>query len=201
MTCCCTETPICQSLGRTPEPSSSVGIEAAAEHRLAEVSVAQLTAEIAAGWAAIVGVGIEQIAVGHVVAVGIGPWPGDRGRRAQHRAAGDARGGVGQRVGVVIRRRFEILADVHLHRRLPVAEQVVGCAAARRDVVVALDAILRRKCESGGQKPHRSDLLIGEIAPGVVVANGALQRQPASSSIVPARTALPTGCAAPCRTA
>ena len=60
--------------------------------------------------------------------------------RTRSDARDDARRGIVRAVDDVAGRGFEILAAVELERRLAVAEQIVGDAESRRDVVVAAHA-------------------------------------------------------------
>ena len=104
-----------------------------------QVVAAERRAQIAAGGEVVLLRRIEQVAIDDVVAVAVGPAAG-RAAGARADARDDARRRIVGAVDDVGRRRFEVLADVDLERRLAVAEQVVGEPDARRDVVVAADA-------------------------------------------------------------
>ena len=97
------------------------------------------------------------------------------------RAAGRRRNACDRiRDGVVVvqvARGILVLADVHLHGRLAVAEDVVGEPAARRDVLV-VDAVGSRKTELRRQEVCRPDRLFRRIAPRVIETQRALERHP-----------------------
>ena len=66
----------------------------------------------------------------------------------------------------------------------PLPNTIVGHADARRDVVVAVDAALLGKDDRRRKELHRPDLLFREVAPRVLVAKRALQRQPADGPLL-----------------
>ncbi len=111
----------------------------------------------------------------------VGPRAGGRRR--------DARDRVGDRVVVVqVAGRVHVLADVDLHRRLAVAEDVVGHAAARRDVLV-VDARRfrerqRRRQEGLAVNHGWTNRLCRRVAPRIVETECALQRHPTHRPLV-----------------
>src|SRR6185295_5883883 len=97
-------------------------------------------------------------------------------RLTEFRAAGHTLRGISDRVvAVVVARGVEVASEIDLDRGLAVAEQIVGRADARRDVVVADDAGSLRKHDRIGKEARGPDDLLGRIAPGVVVAKRALE--------------------------
>ena len=91
------------------------------------------------------------------------------------------------RVLAVVRRGIEVVAEIELQRRLAVAEHVVGRAEARRDVVERVDAWRPREADRRRvelRRQLRPVVLRRAEAPGAVVAQRALQRQPAARPLV-----------------
>ena len=148
-----------------------------AVHVLPEVQVAPPAATVAAARPEILRFAVQQIAVGREVAVGVGPRP----RHARRDAVARLQRRV---VSVAVDRGFEVPARVELQRGLPVAEHVIGEAEPRVDVVIADDALGRRKDERLRDELRRPDLLRGIVAPGVVVADGSLDGELSASPLV-----------------
>src|SRR5439155_26893653 len=85
------------------------------EDRLAEVGVAERSAEIASAGEVVLREWVQQIAIRNEVFISISPGAGDGRRSGQLRRAADhSRGGIGGRIRIVIGGRLEILAGVHL---------------------------------------------------------------------------------------
>ena len=167
-----------QSPERTPQPPSTAGSMRVAERRrTAEVLVAQRRAVVAARVAVrFCAAGFSRSQSGNPVAVRIGPRAGRARRDARHR--------IGRRVDAERRGGFEVAAGIDLHRRLAVAEQVVGHSQARREVVESGDAFGLRIDDANRREPGRADALLEEVAPRVVVAQRALQRHPSARPLL-----------------
>ena len=114
-------------VGRTDAPAvEDARIEVVGQDVLAEVRVRHDAAQIAAAGAEILRGRVQQIAVGHEVAVRVGPRP-RHARRAEHRRRlRHSQRGIG--VGVVARHAgaLEVFAEADLERRPAGAEQVVA---------------------------------------------------------------------------
>ena len=125
-----------------------------------------------------VGRRVHEVAFGDAIPVGIRPRAIDRGH--------ERRPGIADGVGVPGPRALEVLPDIHLERRLAVAEDIVGGTHPRRDVVVALHAL------GAWQQERATELVVGEDAVlsgrgparGRLVAHGALERQPLARPLV-----------------
>ena len=81
---------------------------------------------------------------------------------------------------------WRYLRDVHLERRLAVAEDVVGSTHPRRDVVVALHTIGAWKQERATELVVGDDAVLSGRGPtgGRLVPQGALERQPLTRPLV-----------------
>ena len=147
--------------------------------RLAEIRVGPCGTEVAARAAEVLRGAVQEVAVGRVVTVGVGP--GARLRELDARARKQRRV-----VAVAVDRGLEILAEVGFDGRLAVAEHVVGDAGARGDVVVADHAFRFRPRELRRQEAHAraADRLLGVVAPGVVVAHCAAERELAAGELI-----------------
>src|SRR5262249_29655315 len=99
---------------------------------------------------------VPQIAVRNEIAVVVGP-------RARHIWVAERRGGAAWNAERRVRIRYQIadagalqiLADADLQRCLAVAEDVIRGAHARRDVVVAGDAVGAREGDAGEKVARR----------------------------------------------
>ena len=81
---------------------------------------------------------------------------------------------------------LEVLPDIHLERRLAVAEDVVGGTHPRRDVVVAAHAFGAWKQERAAELGGAEDAVLSGRSParGRLVAQGALKRQASTRPLV-----------------
>ena len=125
--------------------------------------------------------GIHEIAVRHVVEVGVIPITRRGGLEA------GALGRIHEGIPILVVRALQVLADVHLQRRLPSAEHVVRRAHARRDVIETFHTLGARECDGLRMEavgPVPSVVLGGRPAPGAVEACGPLQRQPPHRPLV-----------------
>ena len=164
----------CQSQLRTPQPSCVSGLTRRGRPLLPQVQVAPRQALTVAGRIEVVAVGDEvAVAVGPAAGVMSGPWSSlpACARTLRYRLT---------RV-----RRLQILAHADLDRRPAVAEQVVGAAHPRRDVVVRRS----RRPSVGTGRPARTGARRSRSRlPGrscdVLVAKAALERQPAPRPLV-----------------
>src|SRR6185312_5311548 len=87
----------------------------------------------------------------------------------------------------VVGRGLQVLADVDAQRRLAVAADVVGDADARRDVVVAGDTGRFREADwlRVEARRQRGAVVFGRRpAPGAVVSDRRLQRQPSARPLI-----------------
>ena len=78
-------------------------------------------------------------------------------------------------------RRRDVLAQENLHRRLPVAEYIVGRAEPRLQVLLSEGAVLVGEHDGGRQEPVRSHLLLTEVVDQALEAEATLQREAANS--------------------
>ena len=125
-----------------------------------------------------VGCRVQQIAVGHEVAVGIDP--GSRGARGE---MPDSRRAVAQPLVDGVGRR-DVLAHEELHGRLPVAEHIVGRAEPRLQILLIEGAVLGGEHDGGRQEPVRSHPLLVEVVGEALEAEAALQREAAQRPFV-----------------
>ena len=155
-----------------------VGIDARRPEWDAEVRVAPGAATVAAGREVVLRGRIHQIAVRNEIMVAIGP-AAVRRLLERHRR-------VVLRVESPVLRGLQVLAEVHLQRRLAVAEDVEGHAHPRRDVVEAGDAVLPREDELAAELVVGGDavLALGEPAPRVFIAHRGLHREPAVRPLI-----------------
>ena len=200
MSSCCTDAPNCQSCGRTPHPPRMSGLIvvelglALPKFRLLPPSGGAL---IAAGRQVVLRRRAAQIAIDDEVAVAVGPAPRRVGGPARPDPGDDTRRRIVGAVDDVAGRGLEILAAVDLQRRLAVAEQVVGDAESRRDVVVAADAhraLERDRLRVEARRARRAVAFRRRPAPRAVVADAALQRQAADRPLVLRVKAPSSGC-------
>ena len=171
-----------------PHPVTKFGIEVASEHRTSQVLIVQRRTLA-------VRRRVVEIAIRYHVAA---PWIAFRERgRAGNRCSAvgpvtcrvhdHASDRVHVQVVVACRDRLEVSADVEPDRRLPVAEQVVGKADTRREVLPfvprgrsAREEDLRRRV-----RPTRTaDALVGIIRDQRVVAQATLYREPPGCPLV-----------------
>ena len=142
-------------------------------------------AQVAAGGEIVLQRRAQQVAVDGEIPVPVGPAA--RGRRPGPDARDDAGRRIVRAVDDVAGGGLEIFAAVDLQRRLAVAEEVVGDAEPRRDVVVAADAhgaLERNRLRVEARGFRRAVALRRRPAPGAVVADAALQRQAADRPLV-----------------
>src|SRR6185503_11255713 len=95
--------------------------------------------------------------------------------------------GVRDRVVLLVVGALQVLSDIRPERRLAVAADVISETDARRDVVVALDAVGCRERDRGGVEPARdwrAVVLRREPAPRVVEAQGPLQAESSHRPLV-----------------
>ena len=170
---------------RTDAPAlEDRGIVRLAEHVLPEVGFQICPHEVTSACAEILRERVEKIAVGREVAVGIGPRPRHADGRRRRRGD-DARRRIGGRV--VVRCCWSPRSGtcpVHLRDVLPVAEQVIGHADPRGDDRCSLRRRPRRNTIGDRNERLGADLLVEELAAGMVVAQGSLQRQPAEGRLI-----------------
>ena len=148
-----------------------LGVERGGEPVPAEIHVADLRAQIAAGSQVVLRHRVQQIAVGREIAVASVHV---RVAVVVSRPDGFC-GGVGQTaVGVL-----HVLAGVDLDRRSPGPEHVPRHSPARHQVLVAGDAVGPWIGDGGRQESLRADRLLGKIASGIVEPKRALDRHAA----------------------
>src|SRR4030095_15461466 len=89
-------------------------------------------------------------------------------------------------VGVAGPRTLEVLRDVPLERRLPVAEHIVGDTKPRRDVMVTMYAFGAWKQERATELVVGNDAVLSGRGPtgGALVPQGTLKRQPLTRPLV-----------------
>ena len=151
-----------------------------------QVVAPERRAQVAAGGEVVLQRRIQQVAIDLVVGVSVGPAAG-RAARTRTNARDDARGRIIGAVDAVRCRRFEVPAEVHLERGLPVAEQVVGEPEPRCDVVVAANAdrsIEADRLRVEARCPGGTVAVRRRPAPRAIVPHGALQRQAADRPLV-----------------
>ena len=165
-----------------------VGVDARGHEGVAEVGIVPDAAVVAARREIVLRGRIHQIAVRDEIAVAVGPAP-HRRLLERHRRIVDG-------IEAPVLRGLQVPADVHLHRRLAVPEQIVGRAHARRDVVEAGDALLPREDVAAAEPVVGEDavLALGEPAPRVLVSHRALQRETADASTDPGRRSRRSAC-------
>ena len=148
-----------------------LGVDARGHEGVAEVGIVPDAAVVAAGREIVLRGRIHQVAVRNEIMVAVGPVP-RRGLLERHRRIVDG-------VEVPVLRAFQVFADVHLHGRLAVPEQIVRRAHARCDVVEAGDANLPREDVAAAKLVVGEDpvLVGGKPAPRALVSHRPLQRE------------------------
>ena len=148
-----------------------IGVHPHGHEGVAEVGVAPGAAAVAARREVVLRRRIHQIAIRNEIAVAVGPAAVGR-LLERHRRIVDG-------VLVAVLRGLQVFADVHLHGRLAVAEEIVGGAHPRRDVVVAGHAVLSREDEAAAELIVGGDAVFvgGEEARRVLVARRGLHRE------------------------
>ena len=131
---------------------------------------------------------IHQIAVGHEVVVQVVPGAVRLHLKPRRRAAVPAvERRVPEDVVGLVGGRLQVLAGAELQRGLAVAEQVVGRAHARRDVLVAAHAVGPGEGDRGRtpQRRHRRSVALSRVeAVRVVEAQRPLHRQPPGGPLI-----------------
>ena len=139
-----------------------------------EAEVGDLPAGVdAAGRGRALGQRVDQVAVRGEVAVGVGPGPGHA--RDDPVAGRDALGRIESQ---------PVLADVRLDGRLAVAEDVVGAAHARREVLELVEVLLRdREVPVRHQRPG-SEVVFVPAGVVVVEPQAGIDREPVDGPAV-----------------
>ena len=180
-----------QSDGRTPQPSRIPGSKLLVRTSLAEARVRHHAADIAAGGAKILRSRIQQVAVGHEVAVDVGPGARHAGRAEHRRGLRHPQRRIRVRIDPGHAGALEVLARADLERGPAGAEEVNSGSHPRRDVLVAVDARVSGMTIGCRQKPRRPFLLLRKPAPRAIEPKGALQRHAAAGPSAPGRTRRP----------